>query len=251
MSNKIVALSPTHHQALRVDNSRGYPHAGHLDTTLLLLDEVQKAVADYCILFNKDIQTGEFKLIALLGLGFGINAFQNTIGWNATYIPRNISRYPFLLAWEDGRDRPLLGIDENAPQLNLNRGHALFNEDGTTSAFQKQMFEQLNHMNIAQTATQNFTTGLAEHGLLQALTLDAKMQDGRTHSIEGLYSINATALEDLGEQALKSLHAQSYLEPLFLIKASTAQLPRLVQLHNAQQDASKIKTLEIHPVEQE
>lgn len=245
MSNKIVPLSAQYHQALRLDKSKGFPHAAHLDTTLLFLDEVQNAVADYCILFNKDIRTGEFKLLALLGLGFGMNAFQNNMGWNATYVPQNISRYPFLLAQGEGNDAFILCIDEDAPQLSIKYGTALYDENGDPSPFQKQMSGRLHKMASFQQETQDFIKAISSAGLLKALTLDAKMQSGETHGIEGLYCVNKEALEHLDGETLEKLHAKKYLEPLILINGSTAQLPRLVQLHNGQQHNNLVKTLEL------
>lgn len=246
MPSKTVPLSPQHHLALRIDKSKGYPHAAQMDTCMLQLDEVQKAIADYCILFNKDIQTGAFKLMVLLGLGFGFNAFQSAMGWNATYIPRNISRYPFLLAQEEGSDDFTLCIDEAAPQLNTERGMALFDESGDASRFQQQMSEQLHKMLSSQGETQAFIDAISNEGLLQPLTLDAKMQSGATHGIEGLYCVNKEALQELDGTALDKLHRHEYLDPLILINASTAQLPRLVQLHNAHAPENEVKTLEIH-----
>lgn len=244
MSQKIVPVSAEHHSALKVNTSLGYPHAAKLDSSPLTFQEIEKAAADYALFLTKDVENGRFRLVALLGLGTSNNAYQNESGWNATYIPKNIRRYPFLIAYPENGKNPILCIDETSPHLNVTKGNALFEEDGTPSAFHRDMQKMLTEMLADQQKTDEFIEALNAQKLITPVSLDARQGD-RRRNLEGLYTIDGEQLSLLNAEQLQHLHLKGFLKAAFLIQASLTQLSRLTQLYNAQAGQAKVEAVEI------
>ena len=135
MSN-FQALNNNQHQKLKIKTNANYAHATKSHVVPLSVFELSQAQADYPIVFIKDGQTGQFHLVALVGLEPNENLFFHANGWQAEYIPMQLRAYPLALtSSSESVDKQVVAIDLDASEVNENEGEALFVNDGQQSEF--------------------------------------------------------------------------------------------------------------------
>ena len=62
--------------------------------------------------------------------------------------------------------------------------------------------------------------------------LDAQLSDGSEHRLAGFYTINEDVLAELEGPELEMLNKRGYLEAIYMVIASMANLPTLLERKN-------------------
>lgn len=228
----ISAVSRERHADLTVGTGTDLAAAAALGHVPLGLGEVPLAVCDYPLVLIKDDATGAFRLVALLGFEAGRNLYLLGEHWAATYLPLNVLRLPFCLGTPNGNSVELC-IDEASSLIGHTPGAALFEADGSETAFLAGRRALLQRMLADAEATAHFVSAIAAQRLITPMTLTLHYADQRRQDIQGAYTIDPLALETLADSALLRLHRSGHLFTVHAMTHSLGQLARLEQLHNA------------------
>jgi len=62
--------------------------------------------------------------------------------------------------------------------------------------------------------------------------LDVQLKDQSQHRLAGFYTVNEERLRAVDGAAIAALHAQGFLEPLYMIVASTVHFRDLIDRRN-------------------
>jgi hypothetical protein len=79
------------------------------------------------------------------------------------------------------------------------------------------------------TSTPAFIAAIQEYNLLEAFALDIEFRDGAKHRFMGFHTIQEDRLKALGPEALGKLHAQGYLQAVFMVVASLSNFRDLIE----------------------
>jgi hypothetical protein len=224
--SRITALHPARHASVQLRHS---PNSSQLRFALLGRSELTLAGADFPICLAKESDTGRFNLIALLSLIEPRNLFYSKDQWHATYQPEATTTAPFFL---DPTTKHGLAIDEDSVELNAG-GTLLFDDHGKATDTLTKIFTRLKRITADVADAQRMVDDFAQRKLIRPLQLILRLNDGREHQVEGLYSLGTDALASLNDESAVSLYRSGNLAAAAIISASLAQVERLRQLHNA------------------
>lgn len=224
--SRITALHHARHENVRVTQP---PGSSRLRFALLGRSELTLAGADFPICLAKEADTGRFNLIALLSLIEPRNLFCYNEQWRATYQPETTTTAPFFL---DPNSKHGLAVDEDSVELNTG-GTQLFDTHGKPTETLTKLFTRLKHIASDVSDAQRMVDEFARRKLVRPLQLILRLQDGREHQIDGLYSLGTEALAALNDNCVVTLYRSGDLAAAAIMSASLAQIERLRQLHNA------------------
>jgi hypothetical protein len=224
--SRITALHPARHASVQLRHS---PNSSQLRFALLGRSELTLAGADFPICLAKESDTGRFNLIALLSLIEPRNLFYSKDQWHATYQPEATTTAPFFL---DPTTKHGLAIDEDSVELNAG-GTPLFDDHGKATDTLTKIFTRLKRITADVADAQRMVDDFAQRKLIRPLQLILRLNDGREHQVDGLYSLGTDALASLNDESILSLYRSGNLAAAAIISASLAQVERLRQLHNA------------------
>lgn len=233
---QITAVTLDRHRHVRVQRQEDYAHAARSHVSPLVVAEFASAASDYPIVLIKDGETGSFRAAALFGLGPGENVYSSPQGWNATYVPMNVSRYPFVIGLDESDGAtPCLCIDEASGRLsNSGDGDLLFDAQGAETPFLSAARQQMQRLYEGEQQTQAFIAAILGLRLITPLHLKVSLADGANRQVTGLYGVAQDRLEHLADADLIALCRDRHMLALHAMLISQRQLNRLAQLHNAQ-----------------
>lgn len=237
----IAALRPERHGRLTIGTGTDLAAAAGLGHVPLGFSEIPLAICDYPVVLIKDGATGGFRLVALLGFEGNRNLFVIGENWAATYLPLNILRLPFCLGAPDG-GTPEPCLDEASSLIGRVPGHALFQADGSETAFLAGRRKLLQDMLVDAGKTAAFVGALTAARLVTPMTITLNHADQSQREIEGAYTIDPLALETLDGTALVALRRDGHLGAIYAVMHSLGQIPRLEQLHNAHGDRPIVRS---------
>lgn len=197
----------------------------------------------YPILFQKDPETDRFNALALFGFEERENLFLDDKGWNASYIPLVMQRQPFHIGFQrgstgsnDDKSR-VMSINMDSPRINEQEGERLFLEQGGTTEFLDYMAAMLETIHRWNEQGQQFDQILLQYNLLEPVTFDITLTNGRQAQLLGFYTINEDVLGKLDGETLGKLNAMEYLMPIYMAIASLSNIKKLIAL-KSQKEAS-------------
>lgn len=230
MSN-FQALNNNQHQKLKIKTNANYAHAAKSHVVPLSVFELSQAQADYPIVFIKDGQTGQFHLVALVGLEPNENLFFHANGWQAEYIPMQLRAYPLALtSSSESVDKQVVAIDLDASEVNENEGEALFVNDGQQSEFLSKKIELMSTFSAQMSATKNFIEQLVKHELISPQALTIRSNTGKEINLTGLYIVDESKINKLAEPTFNSLKSEHLLAPIYACIFSLQRISRLIKL---------------------
>jgi hypothetical protein len=223
---RITALHRARHASVQLRHPLG---TSKLRFALLGRSELTLACADFPICLAKEAATGRFNLIVLLSLIEPRNLFCREDMWHATYRPEATSTAPFFL---DPDSEHGLAIDEDSVTLGAG-GTQLFGTDGRPTEALKSIAVGLKRIADDISDAQHMVDDFSQRKLIRPLQLILRLDDGREHQIEGLYSLGTEALAALADDTVVKLYRSGNLAAAAIMSASLSQIERLRQLHNA------------------
>ncbi|WP_430456411.1 SapC family protein [Rheinheimera sp.] len=238
-----VLLNAADHADVRVITARGAEYGDNqwFATTFPL--EMRSCAACYPLFFFKDTQSQQIYPVALFGFQHGENLFLQS-GWQEQYLPLSVRRQPFLIGRqqvrEDGmvREQRVLHIDLDHPRVcrgdNPGAAEPLFLPYGGQTPFLQDMAGLLETLHLGMQDANNFVALLEQYQLLEPITVNVTLKDGSSHQLVGFLTIAEEQLAKLDGAALAQLHQHGYLQAIYLMIASQAQIRQLVTLKNQQ-----------------
>ncbi|WP_160154689.1 SapC family protein [Microbulbifer sp. ALW1] len=242
MANAVL-LNNVEHRDLRVITE---PSADFGDDSWFALTfplEFRALQGQYPIFFQKDANSGAFFPLALLGLQPGENLYLRDGRWATSYTPLTIRRGPFLIGRqnfvEDGvqKVRRVIHVDLDNPRINRQQGEALFLEYGGSSPYLDGVADMLDAIHTGIEQNEKFVRALQVHGLLESFTMDITLDNGESNQLKGFYTIDEERLRALNAEDLNELHRAGFLEAIYMVLASQAQVRRLIDEKNRRQSA--------------
>ena len=235
---KHVLLDNVTHKDLKV--STDYRKGGGYDANVARVfpSELRQLQAEYPLFFMKNSESGDFDTIALFGFAENENLYLTDEGWDAAFLPLTIERQPFLIGFKeqdvDGvpTDVPVVHIDLDHPAANAEDGERVFLEHGGESPYLERISSVLMTIHEGHGASQAFSKLLVGLELIESLAVDIELNDGSRQGLSGLYVINEEKLAGLNASALESMHNKGYLEHVYMMIASMANLSRLIARQN-------------------
>lgn len=227
----IQVLEKNVHQNLKLEDDKTLSHARQSHIVQVTVFELTKVAAEYPIAFIKDRDTGQFHLVALLGLQPQENLFFDSQRWRGNYIPMQLRTFPFVLTKHpDEADKHLLCVDLDSEFINEHSGEALFDGLGNQSQFLTDKAGLLGQLMEQMASTQEFVNILAQNELLSPQSLSITSTDGEEYSLTGLYAIDEAKLNDLSSDSYQELRQLGLISPIYACLFSMGRIENLVRL---------------------
>lgn len=225
------ALNSNQHQNLKIKTDGSYAHAAKSHVVPLSVFELTQAQAEYPIVFIKDSQTGQFHLVALVGLEPNENLFNKSGVWQSEYIPMQLRGYPLALTpAQDDHNKQIVAIDMNAPSVNETEGDSLFVNGGEQSEALAGKIELMSKLSAQIPATQHFIKQLISYELMSPQTLTVKTNKGKEVDLTGLYIVDESKFNALTPEVLNLLKNENLLAPIYACIFSLQRISRLINL---------------------
>ena len=237
----IQALSYQKHRQLKVRQGYAAEYGDGVDSVVAFPNELGDLQREYPLVLRKDADTGEFGLLALLGLEQNENLFISQKRWHARYIPLAIARGPFVVGYQDqtsiggSEQEPVIYVDINHPKINDSQGEVIFNSDGQLSGFMQNMNRSLLAIHQGVHFSRQMIALFKQFDLIEAVNLEIELSSGEKIQLQGNYTIHQQRLAGLNGEALFQLNQSGFLQGAFLIAGSLSNIQRLIDLKNARE----------------
>lgn len=237
---KHVLLDNVNHKNLKIRSGYKPGHGYEVNVARVFPSEFCQLQREYPLFFIKNGETGHFEPVAMLGFSADENLYLHAHGWDADYVPLSVQRQPFLIGFQtqevDGAPAqvPVVHIDLDHPSVSESDGEPLFLPHGGLSPYLERMETILAAVHQGHEANQALSQVFVGLELIESVKVEARLEDGTTTALEGLYKINEDKLQALNANALEVLHQKGYLRNAYLMLASLQNMPRLISRKNRQ-----------------
>ena len=227
-------LNNVDHKNLRV--IRDYsPQYGDGEMSVVTFPQEFRAIQnEYPIFFKKNTETGKFIPVALTGLRQNENLFLSENGWDAQYIPASVKRRPFLIGvqppkqGEGSQPSSLVYVDMDSTRVNEVVGEPVFLPHGGYSPYLESMVDLLEYIQYGTELNDHFVDVLLANELLEVVTLEITLKNGERNNLAGLYTINEEKLNGLAGSVAAEMHTKGFLECIYMVLASHANVLKLI-----------------------
>lgn len=227
-------LNNVTHKNLRVIRDTTAQFGDNEMSTVTFPQEFRAMQNEYPIFFQKNPENGKFIAIALMGLRQHDNLFLSASGWDANYIPVSVKRRPFLIGTqaprpgqEDQASR-MVYVDMDSPRISETQGEPVFLPHGGYSPYLESVVDLLEYIQYGTELNEQFATALLAHELLEVVSLEITLKNGERNNLSGLYTINEDKLAGLSGAAVAALHSKGYMEFIYMMLASHANVLKLI-----------------------
>ena len=189
-------------QTKAVNDAIRYPNLETMISAPLGIGEFYEACKDYPILFTKN-QEGDWLAIALFGYNDkNVYLDENRRFKKGKYLPAFLRRYPFVLVQNEDKKGFSLGIEEEALEelTASNQERALFKEDKTPSDLAHNTLNFLVRFQGELQACSALVKEFETWELLVEQSANILDDEGKTHTINGFFTINEEKLSHLSEK---------------------------------------------------
>ena len=208
MTNYTV-LDNVAHADIKVDRRYSPKYGDDINQARVFVTEFEELQREYAIFFRRD-ETGQYYAVTLLGLDLNENLFLGDMDWDARYVPAIMQRGPFQIGVPKEGD-PIIKIDLDSPRINSEHGMPLFERNGGLTPYLGHISDVLKKIHIGLEMNGEFFHQLVDASLIEAVTLDLKLNDKTSYSLPGIYSINETAFQALNGTVLENFHTSGLL----------------------------------------
>ena len=229
-----VMLDNVNHKNLKINPQRSADLGDAVRVAKVIPNELRLLSCEYGMFFSKDVNTGKYLLIAILGFDEGENLYLSQEGWSASNIPMDIQRQPFLVGEteREGDREPVVFVDLDSKRISETDGEPVFLELGGVSPYLEKMTSILMEMTTGASHTESLVNSLLELDLLEPVQLDVEFADGQKRNFSGLYTIHEENLRGLSSDALDALHKQGFLDYCYYLMASHGNMAKLIKKKN-------------------
>lgn len=237
MSNHAI-LDSNAHRELRILTDASSELGDGVMSCFTVPHEFRLLQNEYPILFRRDLESGRFAALVLLGFEAGENLYLDGGRWDARHRPWAMAIHPFLVGRPAEGDGPgQVHIDLDHPRIaKSEEGVRLFDELGQPSPYLDRVATMLGDLDAGYRESEAFYSALERHELLEPMSFDVELNDGSKYRLVGYHVIAEERLSALDGAALGALHADDHLMPIFMALASLSNLGALVARKNRAMD---------------
>ena len=227
---KHAILDRDTHRNLRVRTEPGAALGDAIMACLTVPLEFRRVQNEFPILFRRNLETGKFSALALMGFENEENLFLDEGRWDARYRPMAMAIQPFLVGRPQDDGLAQVHIDLAHPRIAPpGEGVGLFDEMGQPTPHLEKVAAMLGDLDEGYRASEGFFDALERHDLIEPLAVDVELGDGSKHRLVGYHIINEDRLVALDGAALGELHQAGHLMPIFMALASLSNLSELAR----------------------
>lgn len=225
-----VAVNPVEHRTLRISDERSEAMGDGMMCCVTFPDEFRKLQAHYPILFQRNVETGDYLCLALFGFENGENLFLKSGRWDARYVPLAMDIQPFLVGLpnQEGAERKVV-VDLESPRIGEGEGTRIFDDSGMATVYLENISKKLAVLDHGFRNAGDYISALRKYDLLEPLTIDVTMRDGSQNRLVGFHTIHEERLTSLDADALMDLQSDGYLLATYMAVASLANLADLIE----------------------
>ncbi|HTR00977.1 MAG TPA: SapC family protein [Candidatus Acidoferrum sp.] len=237
--DNIETVDNKRHGKLKIKLNVDQAQARDQNLVSVVLTELNACASNFAVVFIEvpESENKRIRPVAVLGLRPGENVYYNEAGWDTTYIPLMVQRYPFIVGFDDRVEDPnqlATCLIRNSPMVVEADGIAMFTETGEETDFLKSRHQILGEIFEGERAMDDFMQRVHKYDLLTPLEIILQAKNGEMRKVTGMYTISMQKLKELGPQVTQELIDVEFLPACYLILGSLFQLHRLMQLRNKQ-----------------
>lgn len=226
------------HKDLRIIISHHPDYGDNVSYTNVFVSEFRTVQAHYPIFLRKHTDSSQFEAVSLFGFAEQENLFLDAQGWHADYIPLTIRRRPFLIGFQNVQDQgmlkkePVVHVDMDSPRVSNIEGEPVFLSQGGQSPLLQEVSSILKEIHLGHEQTNSFINTLLEHDLVESISVKVTLNDGKSHELTNLYSVNEEKVNALEGKLLQEFHTKGYVFLIHMMLASMANLTTLINKKN-------------------
>jgi hypothetical protein len=235
LHKRAVALDRERHRKLKLDRDAlgDWSRLATMNSFFVNAVEFADTCREYPIVFvragdNPDTGKPEIAPVAVFGLTKDENLFVDGSQWRADYIPAQLRAWPFAMA-PSGDGQYAVCFDESCPALNESKGLALFEADGSASAYLADVQKYLETLETELLRTRAFCARLVELELMQDMRFDAKLADGNSLTVDGFLALDEKKFAELPDATVVELHKGGALALIHAHHVSLGNMRRLFE----------------------
>lgn len=233
--NTVVQLNKNNHSNLRLVNQLDASVFVNDNMLPIILHEMPQLATELPLVFVKNSQTGQFTLVALLGLVAQQNLLIDNAQWQGAYLPAIVTHFPLgLVRDQDDDDKFAVLINESSQLLSSDKGERLFDEQGEQTEYLNSRIEALQNYHQAGIITEEFVSHIAKINLLESKSLTYEVA-GEKKNIGGIYLINERKLSQLTSAEFDELRNKDFLASIYSHIISIHNVRKLVIKANKKQ----------------
>jgi hypothetical protein len=225
-----VTLDSKTHKDLKIDPTKVEAQGAQERMIPVVMSEFLKLIVQYPIVLTKNIETGRFLAVVLLGFDEQENLFWNNNIWEGIYTPLNVMRQPFFIGEDQGQG--IICIDSESNCLSDNTGEAIFPKSGAESPYLQKIKAMLAELIQGDVQTAAFIQTLLDLKLIMPMSLDITFANLSEKQVKGLYTIDEDKLAELSADNIMNLHQKNYLKPIYTMIASLSHIYALINKKN-------------------
>jgi hypothetical protein len=187
---------------------------------------------EYPIVFTAIGNAQVFTPVAVIGMVNGENLYNNGGAWaGGVYVPAYARRYPFCMARvtldKVEQKNRLICVEKS--YVDDNAGEALFDAKGKATEKWQEIERLLSEYEIDLERSREMCGILADYGLLEPFTMQAKMnKGGGPLAMTGMHRVAEAKIEHLNASQLKNLVKKGILSRLYAHLLSLDNFARLL-----------------------
>jgi hypothetical protein len=187
---------------------------------------------EYPIVFTAPVGSQVYGPVAVLGMTAGENLYITGGAWaNGVYVPAYARRFPFCMAKvtieKVEQQNRLICVEKS--HLDETAGEALFDAKGAPSDRWKEIERLLTEYEADLERSREMCGILADYGLLEPFTLQAKLnKGGGPLAMTGMHRIAEAKIEHLNASQLKNLAKKGILSRIYAHLLSLENFGRLL-----------------------
>ena len=211
-----VPITRQRHGNWSVEVGADYRFSSNVNSIPLMAVEMPQAAREYPIVFAG---SGENMMPAvILGLRGNENLFLKPEGgWDASYIPAFIRRYPFVFSATEDGNKFTLCIDEAFAGFNQEgKGARLFDDEGKPTTYVENVLKFLQEYQSQFRLTQSFCKRVQELELLEPMQAQVTLGSGQRTSLGGFMAVSRDKLKALSGEKLVPMVKTDELELVYV-----------------------------------
>lgn len=227
MQSKVAQLSSKEHSNVKLVLNRDFEHIEEHHMAPVIVHEVLSAASDLPVVFVKNGNSGDFLLVALMGLKEKENLLVKDGKWDSPFIPAGLTHFPLsLVPHPEDQSKYSMTIDMSSKAIS-DEGEAIFNEDGTETENLSKRRQALENYYKCAITTRDFIKTVSEYELLEEQTITFEVAEDK-RSVSGIFVVNEQKLNDLPDDKYLALRKKGYINPIVAHILSLKQTQRLV-----------------------
>ena len=225
----IQAVNSSSHSKVKIKDNPSFLQSKDKHFSPIVVQEFAAASQQFPIVFVKDLATGQFNAVVLLGLKPGENLFYSEEKWQGHYVPQALTLYPFLVHQDKDNKQAVLCFDESSPLVNETVGEAMFDAQGVQQSWLTAKGEAVVDYLEKTQVTQNFIKLLLDNELLSPQTLNLKLENKEEYTLNGLYVVDEKKLHELSNEAFIKLRESGGLTAIYAALMSMQSVNQLAK----------------------